>query len=193
MDPISIITLLVSTGLATQAFKFILNLVGASPDRKYTPAIAALIGALNDALVLSPDGTVGDAFAGGSPAALLQAIMEGATIGGLGATGAHQLLFSKNYVKAGDSAAGGTIRGFLPYLLPLMLMASLSGCSLFKSDQAKAFDFRVKTDQGCQSLVMLSNALGEKKVIVDELGPEALRSYLALQTVIQILGSNCKA
>lgn len=189
MDPISIITLLVSTGVATQVFKFLLGAVGLAPDRKYTPAVAALIGALNDALILSPDGTL----AGGDPGRLLQSLLEGATIGGLGATGAHQLLFSKNYVKKEEPKSGGVIHGFFPYLLPLMLMAALSGCSLLKSEQAQALDFRVKTDQGCQALVMLSHAMGEKKVLIDELGPEALRSYLALQTLIQVLGSQCKA
>lgn len=199
MDPVSIAYMLISSGLLTQLVKWGLGFIKTSPDSKYTPMIAAIVGAVNDALVVSPDGTVTNA--GENPAALLQSLFEGGAIGGLGAVGAHQMLFSKNYIKKPDVASGtnsvGALNILFPYLLPLLFVLSLSGCSavegFLKSDEAKQFDFRVTSDDGCKSLVILSSALGEKKAEIDTLGKEGARSYLALQTFIQVMGSNCKS
>jgi hypothetical protein len=181
-----IVMLLISSGLLTEALKFLFAKFGANVPKNALPLIAAIFAELQKQTLAGGD-------VGGIPLPDFSQISTMSALAtGFAATGLHQAAFAHKYIKKSDGAPM-TIKSVLPFLLPLMLL--VSGCSLFQKSGTAAIesvDIRMKTDQGCQSLVIISSAIVEKKAFLDQLGEEAIVAQGTVQSLIRVLGQNCK-
>lgn len=179
---LEILMLLISSGVLTELVKFGLKQFNLALPPNAQPLLAAALAELQAQTVTG--GTVG-----GVPVpdfSNLSAI--GALTAGLAATGLHQTAFAHKYIRKDDSTAKptGVIKGIYPFLLPVLFLA-LSGCASFKQEA----DIRMKTDQGCQALAIMSQAIVDQKAKLDPLGDESVRAQATVQGLIRVLGSNC--
>lgn len=180
MDPISIITLLISSGLLTEVLKFIVAKFGHKIPKNVNPLISAVLAeSLNVLSATDVAQGVGVPALGVDPMAAL--------VTGLASTGGHQLLFAHKYARTDKSASSTDIKTVIP-LVPIMLF--LAGCSVSEKVGDKIF---VQTDAGCHGLAIMSEAIAGTKTDVDKLGPEGVRSYVLLQGAIHALGKNCQS
>lgn len=165
MDPITIISLLVSSGLLTQVTKFGFGLFGKKIPNNLVPLLSGGYGmALGQTPVFNVDPTV---------AALL----------GLGATGAHQAMMAHQFQKI----PGAIKSWFLPWAFPMLL--TLGACSQLQSFVQN----NPHTAEACQAIVILAKAVGSVRADVLAIGPDATEIYDNVAMTIAGLSAGCSA
>lgn len=179
MDPVTVLSLLISSGLLTELVKFGFKVAGKPIPRNLVPLLSSGFAA---GLASGPAVGLPDL---GIPPEIAAAL-------GLSTTGLHQVMNAHKYNRKEQppqsSGSGTGITAVAPYLWPLML--SLGACSVLPAFlQLKQ---GVPTEESCRAVLELAKANGAVRETVQALGPEAAALYQDVALLLAERSQGCE-